>query len=219
MHRPATSDSVHQQFAYGLRFVTELMYRVQLPNGRTRHRRLLREPSPLVPHEGDLSGAKTCVALATAILTQARVWPVPKSDTLDANDPGQVAAILSRCLPAHEVQVHGPELLAYWGDICAGALRSNGLALLQLFERAGARWSLVVGLEWREVNGVPSPPLAMLLMDVHCAPVWGVGHNARFASAGPLHPHPSRDNRSWQLRTLDGGLISVRPGALVTVRR
>ncbi len=223
MHEQATSDSVHQQFAYGLRFVTELVYRVQLPNGRTRHRRLLPEPSPLVPHEGDESGARTCVALATAILTQARVRPILLNEPLDANDTheaDQVASTLCDHLPAHEVQVRGPEQLPDWGHFCAAALRSNGLALLQLIEKSGIRWSLVVGLEWREVNGVPSTEtLAMLLMDVNCSPVWGVGHNARFDPGGPLHPHQARSSQMLQLRTLDGGLIPVRPKTLITVRR
>ena len=39
MHRPAPSDSVHQQFAYGLRFVTVMVYEGQLLEALVKARR------------------------------------------------------------------------------------------------------------------------------------------------------------------------------------
>ena len=219
MDSASPAESVHQQFAYGLRFETELVYRVRRPNGGYRFRRLLREHSPLVPHQRDESGARTCVALAAAIAKETKVMPVPGDGQPSTEGPEQVLAMLAGRLPGHEVQSHGPECLQDWEHIAGSALRSNGICLLQLIQGHRARWSLVLGLEWCEVNGaVTDQSAALLLMDVHSSPVWGVGHNARFDPAGPPHPYQVGATRLWQLRTLDGGLIPVRPGALVTVR-
>jgi hypothetical protein len=213
---------VHQQFAYGLRFSTELVYRVQQPNGRSRYHRLLWKPSPLVPHKGDETGAKTCAALAAAIASRTKVLPVPRHAAgPDRQDgPEQVVAMLLQRLPGYEVQVNGPDRLSQWVEILARTLRSNGIGMLQLFEGTRARWALVVGLEWSEVNGVVTQrPPAFLLMDVHCSPVWGVGHNARFDPTGAFKAREHRDLQEVPLRTLEGGLFSVRPGALITVCR
>lgn len=220
MDSSSPAESVHQQFAYGLRFETELVYRVRRPSGGFRFRRLLREPSPLAPHKGDDSGARTCVALAVAIATETTVIPIPEDGHLSANGPEQVLAMLAGLLPGYEVRSHGRECLQDWEHLAGSALRSNGICLLQLLQGPQVRWSLVLGLEWCEVNGTATDQsAALLLMDVHSSPVWGVGHNARFDPAGPLHPYQPVSARMLQLRTLDGGLIPVQPGALVTVRR
>lgn len=212
-------ESIHQQFAYGIRFVTELVYRVQGANGRRRYRRLLREPSPLVPHHVDEGGAWTCVALAVAILSETEVKPVQDVAPDAVEGPEQVAAMLSQRLPAHKVQVSGPELLPYWGGIAGTTLQSKGLALLQLVEKSRVRWSLVVGSESCTAYGFPiTQRPAMLLMDMGYSPVWGVGHNARLAPAGPWNRLQRPEGPApLQLRILDGGLIPVSPGALVTI--
>lgn len=220
MDSSSPSESVHHQFAYGLRFVTELVYRVRRPNGGFRFRRLQRGPSPLAPHKGDDSGARTCVALAAAIANESTVIAIPRDEHLAASGTEQVLAMLAGLLPGHEVRWHGPECLQDWEHLAGSALRSNGICLLQLIQGPRVRWSLVVGVEWCEVNGtVTDQSAALLLIDVHSSPVWGVGHNARFDPAGPLHPYYPGSTRMLQLRTLDGGLIPVQPGALVTVRR
>ena len=222
MAEPFPPESIHQRFAYGLRFVTELEYRVKGVNGRRKYRRLLNEPSPLVPHQGDAGGGWTCAALGAAVLLEAEVEPLDGLTSQEAQEEQgveQIADVLSRLLPDYRVQVHGPQLLPYWGGIVHSTLAGKGIALAQLVVKSQVRWSLVVGSQWCTAYGFPiTQRPALLLLDVGRDPVWGVGHNARLAPAGPSnHAEGTESRPSLALETLDGGSIAVSPGALLTV--
>ncbi len=222
MAEPFPPESIHQRFAYGLRFVTELEYRVKGANGRRKYRRLLDEPSPLVPHQGDVGGGWTCAALGAAVLLEAEVEPLvglAAQETQEEQGIEQIAAVLSRLLPGYRMQVHGPQLLPYWGGIAHSTLAGKGIALTQLVVKSQVRWSLVVGTQWCTAYGFPiTQRPALLLLDVGRDPVWGVGHNARLAPAGPINHTEGNERRpSLALETLDGGSIVVSPGALLTV--
>lgn len=222
MAEPFPPESIHQRFAYGLRFVTELEYRVKGANGRRKYRRLLDEPSPLVPHPGDAGGGWTCAALGVAVLLEAEVEPLDGLAAQEAQEEQgveQIAAVLSRLLPDYRVQVHGPQLLPYWGGIAHSTLAGKGIALAQLVVKSQVRWSLVVGSQWCTAYGFPiTQRPALLLLDVGRDAVWGVGHNARLAPAGPGNHAGGTERRpSLALETLDGGSIVVSPGVLLTV--
>lgn len=114
MADPFPPESIHQRFAHGLRFATELEYRVKGANGRRKYRRLLDEPSPLAPHPGDAGGGWTCAALGAAVLLEAEVEPRDGLASQEAQqDQGveEIAAVVSRLLPDYRVRVHGPQLL------------------------------------------------------------------------------------------------------------
>lgn len=222
MAEPFPPESIHQRFAYGLRFVTELEYRVKGANGRRKYRRLLDEPSPLVPHPGDVGGGWTCAALGVAVLLEAEVEPLDGLAAQEAQEEQgveQIADVLSRLLPDYRVRVHGPQLLPFWGGIAHSTLAGKGIALTQLVVKSQVRWSLVVGSQWCTAYGFPiTQRPALLLLDVGRDAVWGVGHNARLAPAGPGYHAGGTDRRpSLALETLDGGSIAVSPGALLTV--
>ncbi len=225
MAEPFPPESIHQRFAYGLRFVTELEYRVKGANGRRKYRRLLDEPSPLVPHPRDAGGGWTCAALGAAVLLEAEVEPLDGLAAQEAPEEQeeqgveQIADVLSRLLPDYRMQVHGPQLLPYWGGVAHSTLAGKGIALTQLVVKSQVRWSLVVGSQWCTAYGFPiTQRPALLLLDVGRDPVWGLGHNARLAPAGPgYHAEGNERRPSLALETLDGGSIVVSPGALLTV--
>ncbi len=222
MAEPFPPESIHQRFAYSLRFVTELEYRVKGANGRRKYRRLLDEPSPLVPHQGDVGGGWTCVALGAAVLLEAEVEPLDGLAAHEAQEEQgveRIADVLSRLLPDYRMQVHGPQLLPYWGGVAHSTLAGKGIALTQLVVKSQVRWSL--GGRFAMVHGAwisDHAALCSLLLDVGRDPVWGVGHNARLAPAGPGYHAGGNERRpSLALETLDGGSIVVSPGALLTV--
>src|SRR3989344_492312 len=161
MAEPFPPESIHQRFAYGLRFVTELEYRVKGANGRRKYRRLLDEPSPLVPHPGDAGGGWTCAALGVAVLLEAEVEPLDGLAAQEAQEEQeeqgveQIADVLSRLLPDYRVRVHGPQLLPYWGGIAHSTLAGKGIGLAQLVVKSQVRWSLVVGSQWCTAYGFP----------------------------------------------------------------
>lgn len=222
MADPFPPESIHQRFAHGLRFATELEYRVKGANGRRKYRRLLDEPSPLAPHPGDAGGGWTCAALGAAVLLEAEVEPLDGLASQEAQeDQGveEIAAVMSRLLPDYRVRVHGPQLLPYWGGIAFGTLAGKGMGLVQLVVKARVRWSLVVGSQWCTAYGFPiTQRPALLLLDVGRDSVWGVGHNARLAPTGPsYHAEGAERSVPLVLETLDGGSIAVSPGAHLTV--
>jgi hypothetical protein len=203
---------VQHLFARGLRFTTELEYRVRDGNGKSGYRRLLREPSPYVRHRLDRDGQWTCASLAIAVLTQSPIKP-PGLDMIANTDPNAITEALTRQLPRWQVDVHDAPGLAGWGDAACEALRLGGLALVELLWYSQPRWALVVGTEW--CSGA-EPPMqhrpALLLVDVSLDPVWGCGHNARFtlSTRNPGSP--------LKLSTLHGSSLSTQPGRLVVLR-
>lgn len=202
---------VQHLFARGLRFTTELEYRVRDGNGNSRYRRLLREPSPYVRHRLDPQGQWTCASLAVAVLTQSPVQP-PTLDAIANTDPDAITEALTRQLPKWQVDVHGAQGLAGRGEAAYKALHLGGLALVELLPKSQPRWALVVGVEWCSGAGPPMQHRpALLLMDVGVDPVWGCGHNARLTLNRPA------SDGTMPLRTLEGGLLAVQPGRLISL--
>lgn len=203
---------VQHLFARGLRFTTELEYRVKDGNGNSRFRRLLREPSPYVRQRLDRDGQWTCASLAVAVLTQSPVKP-PSLDMIANTAPNAISEALTRQLPEWQVDVHDAQGLAGWGEAAYEALRLGGLGLIELLPKSQPRWALVVGVEWGSGAGPPMQQRpALLLMDVGVDPVWGCGHNARLTLNLPA------SDGMMPLRTLEGGLLAVQPGRLITLR-
>jgi hypothetical protein len=203
---------VQHLFARGLRFTTELEYRVRDGNGNPRYRRLLREPSPHVRQRLDRDGQWTCASLAVAVVTQSPVQP-PNLDAIANTHLNAITGALTRQLPGRQIEVNDAQGLAGWGDATHDALRLGGLGLIELRPKSQPRWALVVGVEWRSGAG---PPMhhrpALLLLDVGVDPVWGCGHNARLTLNRPA------SDGTMPLRTLEGGLLTVQPGRLITLR-
>jgi hypothetical protein len=203
---------VQHLFARGLRFTTELEYRVRDGNGNARFRRLLREPSPYVRQRLDRDGQWTCASLAVAVLTQSPVQP-PSLGAIADTDLSAVTEALTRQLPKWQVDLHDAQGLARWGEAAYEALRLGGLALVELLPKSQPRWALVVGVEWCSGAGPPMQHRpALLLLDVGVDPVWGCGHNARLTLNRPA------SDGTMPLRTLEGGLLAVQPGRLITLR-
>lgn len=210
--KPAVARGcVQHLFAQDLRFSTELEYRVRDGNGKSRFRRLLREPSPYVRHRLDRDGQWTCISLAVAVLTQSPVR-TPGLDLIANIDPLAISEALTRQLPGWQVDVKDAQGLTGWGDAAYEALQLGGLALVELMPKSQSRWALVVGVEWCCGAGpsMRNRP-ALLLMDVGVDPVWGCGHNARLA----LTAHHS--DRPMRLSTMHGGLLPTQPGKLMVL--
>lgn len=203
---------VQHLFARGLRFTTELEYRVRDANGKSGFRRLLREPSPYVRQRLDRDGQWTCASLAVAVLTQSPAQP-PSLGAIANTDHNAITDALTRQLPEWQVDVLDAQGLAGWGEAAHEALRLGGLGLVELLPKPQPRWALVVGVEWCSGAGPPMQHRpALLLLDVGVDPAWGCGHNARLTLTARIPDSPLK------LSTLHGGLLSVRPGKLVVLR-
>lgn len=199
-----------QRYAFGLRFAGQLQHEVV--DARSR-RAWATFPMPWLYSPPGNDDGRLCLLQATALLARARAQalpgPVPALSDSHALATWCADPTLSICARVREVEIETV------GETVRDILRSGGACGLQLEVDGESRWMFVSGLESADEIDLTT---ALLLLDSKAPPPWLVGYNARVELQG-RHPRQSRHARTWSYRTIHGGERSVRPRALLDVRR
>lgn len=214
---------LQHSFVHGIRFDTEVEYRVQGRWG-SRYRTLplqlpvrLAAAGPVDLVEGGLLSAMQCTALVCQKpFSQVLQWfmaqgltdvgklsriPCPQGDgtyvQFEAIRTGQMKAAAALGLQS-----------ICEGDIC----------MVQLASRHGSRWATVVGVEWTARGEMPSQARALLLLNPQAMEPWACGYNARLELWHKRKPATAAGiNATAKLRHLSGEVWPVRILQLIRV--
>lgn len=209
----------------GVRFVTEVHYRVKGPHGLT-YRKL-----PALESASARTCALTSVIQCMAILGQLpqaalktfrRIAGKPLPGSLDDVDE---EGILRWVASFDTGRADGAPIAAQWhasasaGELGALAQHAllGGQTCLLCFETATSRrWATVIGVELNRLNG---KTMAMLLLDASTAQPWSCGHNVRI-ELGTVAGRPVRGGAGLTLncRHLTGEACMVRLRGLIVLR-
>ena len=175
-------DNIRHTFVSGLRFQTEVQYRVKGTHGPlwqklpTTPPRMAHTASPR--HKAALCITQ-CLALqgqlrrATAMALFRRLSRISDLDTMEAAGVKQLIYILGLSVPLQVFPAASP---AVCGSLVQAALETGGVCMLRCVSGNRICWHVVVGVETMAPD---VSPRALLLLDTDLDEPWACGHNIR----------------------------------------
>jgi hypothetical protein len=197
-------------FVHGIRFDTELQYRVIGKNGNLYRNLPLKLALDLPAGDGGVMSVIQCAALLGQRNTR-HIHPLAYQEQCTSED---MLRLLQTCLPnvfCEAVDEPDPREL----DFCVlHAIRQGGMGMVQWESGSVTRWTVVMGAELNEPAKPNDPVLrTLLLLDSNGSEPWASGHNARLELASAK----AGIDRRLTCRHLTGEVASVRIQCLIRV--
>lgn len=229
-----TMAGLQHSFVHGIRFDTEVEYRVQGrwgPRYRTLPLQLPARFAAVGPEdqvEGGLLSAMQCTALVCQKpFRQVLHWFLEQGLTeIDKLGPTADLQWDGKCVQFEAIRTSQGTAI---GALALQSMRDGHTCMVQFASRQGSRWATGIGMEWqardktrdrgrdqRHDQGCDGQARTLLLLDPQASEPWACGHNARLE----LWYGPKRvtgAGTTTKLRHLSGEVWAVQIQQLIRV--